>query len=116
MDMQRRPYLASKTPRGLLLCLALAFLAPACASVSLERSTQTSGTYESVGWSFTVFAIDMPSGALSIARENAADFHLANTTETSAKISPDLGWFNWVLDIISVRRAKVEGTWGFEDR
>lgn len=114
--MQRRPHRNSSAPRGLAICLALALLAPACASVSLERSTKTSGTYESVGWSFTLFSIDMPSGALSIARENAADFHLANTTETSAKVSPDLGWFNWVLDIISVRRAAVKGTWGFEDR
>lgn len=102
--------------QGLAICLTLSLLAPACASVSLERSTKTSGTYESVGWAFTLFTIDMPSGALDIARENAADFHLANTTETYAKVTPDLGWFNWVLDIISVRRAKVKGTWGFEDR
>ncbi|MDF1839055.1 MAG: hypothetical protein P1V35_14400 [Planctomycetota bacterium] len=113
--MQPRPNPVSRAPRGLAICLLLALLAPACASVSLERSTQTSGTYESEGWSFTLFAIDMPSGALSIARENAADFHLANTTETSAKVTPDLGWFNWVLDIISVRKATVKGTWGFAD-
>ncbi|MFT4648282.1 MAG: hypothetical protein ACI87O_000404 [Planctomycetota bacterium] len=114
--MQRRSSRTLNAPRGVAICLLLALMAPACASVSLKRSTQTSGTYESVGWSLTLFAIDMPSGALSIARENAADFHLANTTETSAKIFPDIGWFNWILDIASVRRAAVKGTWGFEDR
>ncbi len=112
--MQCRPIQTSTAPRYLTICLALALLAPACASVSLERSTQTSGTYKSTGWSVTLLTIDMPRGSLSIARENAADFHLANTTETDAKVFPDFGWFNWVLDIVSVRKATVQGTWGFD--
>lgn len=113
--MQPRSIRTTNTFRCLTICLALALLAPACASVSLDRSTQTSGTYKSTGWSFTLFTIDMPKGSLMIARENAADFHLANTTETHAKVTPDLGWFNWVLDIVSVRKATVKGTWGFEE-
>lgn len=86
----------------------------ACASVDFERTTETSGTYRSSAWSMTVFTIDMPAGALKIARENASDAGLAATTETEASVTPDWGWWNWVLDIISVRRANVSGTWGFD--
>ena len=28
-------------------------------------------------------------------------------------MTPDWGWWDWVLDIISVRWARVRGTWGF---
>ena len=110
--MQRRP----SALQCLALTACLCLLAQGCASVSLKRSTKTSGTYTSTGWAFTLFSIDMPSSAMKIARENAADFHLANTTETAASLTPDVGWWNWVFDIISIRRAKVQGTWGFEDK
>ncbi|MCA9002142.1 MAG: hypothetical protein KDB61_09475 [Planctomycetes bacterium] len=111
--MLRRSFRAQAAHLGLAVCFLLALWMPSCASVSLDRQTQTAGTYKSVGWSVTLFTIDMPSSALDIARENAADFHLANTTETYAKVTPDWGWFNWVLDIVSVRKATVKGTWGF---
>ncbi|MFT7679294.1 MAG: hypothetical protein ACI8QC_003295 [Planctomycetota bacterium] len=86
----------------------------ACASVDFERTTETSGTYRSTAWSMTVFTIDMPAGALKIARENASDAGLAATVETYADVTPDWGWWNWVLDMLSIRRAEVSGTWGFD--
>ncbi|MEZ6003407.1 MAG: hypothetical protein R3F17_06905 [Planctomycetota bacterium] len=103
------------TLRGLALATALTLLVPACASVSVKRSTKTSGTYVSTGWAVTIFSIDMPRSALKIARGNAADIHQANTTETHAHITPDWGWWNWIFDIVSVRKATVRGTWGFDD-
>jgi len=39
---------------------------------------------------------------------------LANTVVTGTVIAPHLGWFDWLLEIPSVRRARLVGTWGFE--
>lgn len=102
--------------RSTLTVACLVIFLSSCASVSLKRSTKTSGTYSSSGWAFTVLSIDMPRGALRIARENAADLHMANTVETYAKITPDLGWWNWLFDIVGVRKATTRGTWGYDDR
>ncbi len=102
--------------RSMALVACLCLLAPACASVSIDRSTKTSGTYRSTGWALTLLSIDMPQSALKIARENTADFRLANTIEQSARVSPDIGWLNWIFNIVGVRKATVKGTWGFEDR
>ena len=92
----------------LLLCLA------ACASVEFERTTETSGTFVSSGRSFTILSIDLPKEALQIARENAADVGLANMQVDTVVVSPDWGWWNWVLDVVSVRKATLRGTWGFD--
>ena len=97
---------------ALLLALPL-FLAPSCASVSFERDTETSGTFVSTGWAFTIFSIDLPKPALNIARENASDAKRANMVVEKAEVYPHLGWFDWVLDIVGVRRARISGTWGF---
>ncbi len=94
--------------------LLLLALLPACASVEFQRTTETSGTFVSRGTSFTILSIDLPKTALDIARENAADAGLANMDVDTVSITPDWGWWNWVLDIISVRKATVRGTWGFE--
>ena len=107
-----------QTSHGLLavrLVAVSALLALAsCASVEFERTTETSGTFKSVGWAFTIGTIDLPRSAMQIARENASDSNLANMRVVEARVTPDWGWWNWVLDIISVRRAKISGTWGFE--
>lgn len=103
-------------PTLLALLLVIGLWLPACASVSLKRSTKTSGTYVSTGWAVTLFSFDIPRGALKIARENAADFHLANTTETYARVTPDITWLNWLFEIVSVKKATVKGTWGFSNR
>lgn len=103
----------SRTPR-FTRALACALLALAsCASVSFERETQTSGRFRSTGFAFTILSIDLPKGALDIARENAADANLAHMVVQEVTVIPNLGWFDWLLDIVGVRWAKVEGTWGF---
>jgi hypothetical protein len=94
----------------------LLFLLTACASVDFERTTETSGTFVSVGQSITIFSIDVPKEALQIARENAVDSGLAHLQVDSVTLSPDWGWWNWVLDIVSVRKATLRGTWGFEGK
>lgn len=100
-----------------LLALALA-LVPGCASVRFERTSETSGTFRSTGLAFTLLSIDIPKSALNIARENAADANLPNMEVEEARVRPHLGWFDWLFDIIGVRRAHIRGTWGFdgEDR
>ncbi len=87
-----------------------------CSSLSFERTTETSGTFRSTGMAFTIFSIDLPKGAQLIARENASDANLANMEVTNTVVFPYLGPFDWILDIISLRWAKVEGTWGYAPR
>jgi len=84
-----------------------------CASVEFQRETQTSGTFESSGFAFTILSIDLPESAIDIARENASDARQPNTEITDASVWPYLGWFDWLLDIVGVRFATVSGTWGF---
>jgi len=101
-------------PRALLgVTLAAALGLGSCASIDIKRATQTSGTFESSGIAFTILSIDCPKPALNIARDNAADANLSNMQVTSVTIFPEWGWWDWVLDILSVRSATVRGTWGF---
>lgn len=94
--------------------LALALLACAsCASVEFRRDSTTSGTFVSTGWSFTILSYDIPKGALKIARENASDARQPNMIVEDAVVIPHLGRFDVLLDILSVRYARVSGTWGF---
>ena len=95
------------------LAAALALVAASCASVEFRRNSATSGTFESTGWSFTILSYDIPKSALKIARENASDARQPNMVVTEATVIPDLGPFDVLLDIISVRYARVAGTWGF---
>ena len=99
--------------KRLLFATLLLGVTASCASVSFERETLTSGTFESTGVAFTILSIDLPKSAIDIARENASDARQPNTQITDAKVIPYLGWFDWLLDIVGVRYAKVEGTWGF---
>ena len=93
--------------------LATLFLATACSSLKFTRTTETSGNFKATGWAFTIFTVDLPMGAMQIARQNASDAGLANMQITTSRVVPDWGWFNWVLDVISVRKAVLRGTWGF---
>lgn len=103
---------AARTPHwGAVLLLSLL---ASCGSLSIQRDTETSGTFEATGWNFTIFKIDIPQTALNIARENASDARLPNAQVTEMKVVPNLGWFDWVFDIIGIRYARVEGTWGFD--
>ncbi len=102
----------STPPLAVCLCFALGLAS--CANLSFERKTETSGTFTSTGWALTLFAVDIPKGALQIARENASDANLANTVVEEVTVVPYLGrWFDWLLDIVGIRYARVSGTWGF---
>ncbi len=103
-------------PRLRTTCPALlaAALLAGCSSIEFERDTMSSGTYRATGTSFTIFGVDLPRSALNKARENASDSGLHNMVVTRADVYPYWGMFDFLLEIISVRYAVVEGTWGFE--
>jgi hypothetical protein len=94
-----------------LVC-ALALLS-GCIHLDIQRETQTSGTFESTGWAFTFLSWDIPKAAHDIARENVSDARLPNVEITYSRVRPNWGWFDWIFDIIGVRYAKIQGTWGF---
>jgi hypothetical protein len=96
--------------------LASTVLFSACSSLSFERTSETSGTFRSTGLAFTIFSIDLPKGSQLIARENASDANLANMEVTETVTFPYLGPLDWILDIISFRWSKIEGTWGYAPR
>ena len=102
-----------KRPAAIAACSFLAVLG-SCASVQFDRTTETSGRFESTAWAFTIAKIDLPKMALQIAYENASDSNLANMKVEEVSVVPDWGWWNWVLDIISIRGARIRGTWGFD--
>ena len=45
-----------------------------------------------------------------VVRDNASDAGLVNMQVEHASVTPYFGWFDWVLDILSVRFATVRGT------
>jgi hypothetical protein len=102
-----------RSPRRIPLVLLFCVVS-SCASMKFEHTTATSGTFVSSGRAFTIFSIDLPRPALQIARENASDAGMAHMVVEEARVSPDWGWWNWVLDIVSVRKATIKGTWGFD--
>ena len=100
-----------------LLVPALLCAAPGCSSLKFERAANNNnaGTFVSTGVAFTLFSIDIPKSALNIARENASDANMPNMEVSEAVVTPYLWWFDWLLDIVGIRRARIEGTWGFQD-
>lgn len=103
---------AQIAPLRLALILGATLSVASCASLSVKRDTATSGTFNSSARSFTILSYAIPRQSIQIAHENIADAGLPNTHATSVSHT-DWGWFNWVLEIISVRSARVKGTWGF---
>ena len=85
-----------------------------CASVSFTRDTETSGEFHASGVSFTFLSYDFPKRAIDIARENASDSRLSNLRVERQRVFPYLGPLDWILDIFSVRYARIDGRWGFE--
>jgi hypothetical protein len=94
------------------LGLALFLLATSCASLNTQATSTTSGEFTSSAFSFTILSFDLPSPALQIARNNAADINQPNLLVQKETLFPYLGLLDWILDIISFRFAKVTGTWG----
>lgn len=113
---QRRPQSnRSQRPLATLSGLALCSLVlGGCASLEFTRDSPTSGEFRSTGFSFTILSWDLPKGARLIAQENASDANLPNTVVERDTVFPYLGPVDWLLDIIGVRYAVIEGTWGFE--
>jgi hypothetical protein len=100
------------TPRlGCLLGAAL--LGTGCASVEFTRETETSGRFTSSGTALTIVGYDFPGGAMQIALDNASDARQPNTEITQKRVFPYLGPLDWIFDILSVRHARISGTWGF---
>jgi hypothetical protein len=95
------------------IALSLLLLAAGCSSVEFQRTTESSGTFVASGTSFTIFGVDIPRSALNQARENASDAGLHNMEVTDSTLWPYLGWLDWIFEIISVRHATIEGTWGY---
>jgi len=104
---------SSARARRVVAGLALLLLVSACAGVSFQRTTETSGTFSSYGLALTILSSDFPKGALQIARENAADANLANMEVRESFVVPYLGPVDFLLDIVGIRYAHVSGTWGF---
>lgn len=106
---------APMEPRPLARGLAAAALALplwACGSIELRRDTLTSGRFESSGVALTVLSRDLPKPAVDIARENARDARLPNMQVEEVRVRPNLGGFDWLLDILGLRFARIRGTWG----
>ena len=110
MEGTRRARRATRNAAGAVIA---GLLLAACSSLEFRRSTETSGTFSSYGWAFTILSADIPKTAEQIARENASDANVANMLITDVYVSPWFGTFDWILDIISVRYCRIDGTWGF---
>jgi len=103
-------------PRLTTTCSSLlaAALLCGCSSIEFDRSSMSSGSFRATGTSFTIFGVDLPRSALNQARENASDSGLHNMVVQQADVYPYWGMFDFLLEVISVRYAVIEGTWGFE--
>lgn len=122
MDQLPRRSRSQRTQPPHVRCSASAFAALAlctwgltgCANLAFTRDTPTSGQFRSTGFAFTILSWDLPKGARLIAQENASDANLPNTVVERDTVFPYLGPVDWLFDIIGVRYAVIEGTWGFE--
>ncbi len=108
--MRPRPPALLRVLGALLLATALG----SCASLDLDRSGPDGGTFRSTAWSFTFLSYDFPAPAISTARANAADSGLPDLVLRDETVIPYLGRLDWLLDIVSLRYARVSGTWGEE--
>jgi len=109
--------LRTRSPRPLsrwTLVLLLA-LAPGCASLKFERTNPQGGTFRSSAWALTFLGQDYPNDALLIARGNAADAERPNMIVKRELMVPKLPRFDWIFDLLMIRYARIEGTWGEAD-
>ena len=111
MNRRKASKLIVRSARAALLA-ALGAGATSCTSVQFTRDTDTSGKFVSKGFAVTIAWIDIPRPAVDIARDLATDVHFTNTQVQEVRVTPDLGWWDWLLDIVGVRCATVTGTWG----
>jgi hypothetical protein len=102
-----------RAARSATLLSGLALALTACAGLSMERDTATSGTFRSSALTFTVLSLDMPGETIAIAQGNVADSGQPNLVIEGKLFFPYLGPLDWLLDIVSLRYARISGTWGF---
>ena len=69
-------------------------------------------SFSSSAVAFTFLGKDYPAEALRLARANAADSTLPDMIVRKEWVFPYLWRLDFLLDIISVRYARVTGTWG----
>lgn len=101
----------------LLLALAICSFGTSCrnmwGSLEIRRDTLTSGTFKSTGWNLHLLNWDLPRTAMESARDNIADARLDNVDVQEMVLTPQLGPLDWLLEIIGMRFARIEGTWGW---
>jgi hypothetical protein len=86
--------------------------ATSCASLDVEPNDRDTGNFRSSAVTFTFLGRDFPQTALLLARANAADSQLPKLVVTEERVFPYLWRFDFLLDLISVRWARVSGTYG----
>jgi hypothetical protein len=95
--------------------LPLAFgllLLSSCSSLEFKRTGPDHGTFSSSATTFTLLSFDLPGPARDLAMGNVADSARPNLLIESDVVTPYLGWFDWILDFVGVRHARITGTWG----
>ncbi|MFT7668846.1 MAG: hypothetical protein ACI8X5_001546 [Planctomycetota bacterium] len=101
--------------RQTIACLLLAASFTSCASIVFVRDTESSGTFRATGTGFTLFGVDIPRSAMTQARENASDANMHNMIVTQVDRWPYWGPLDFLLEIMSIRYAVIEGTWGYKE-
>lgn len=99
-----------RTARAAALFAAL--LAGSCASVEFRPIDAERGTFRSSATSFTFLGYDYPQSAILVARANASDSQLPNLVVTEEFVFPYFWKLDWLLDFVSIRWARVRGTYG----
>lgn len=96
-----------------ILAATGATLLVACTSVEFRRGDQETGTFTSSAWSITILSYDLPQHALETARANASDSQMPNLIVERELVVPYFGPLDFLLDIIGIRFARVQGSFGF---
>jgi hypothetical protein len=92
--------------------LPIVLASSACASMSFSPTDSAQGTFRSSAIAFTFLGRDYPQSAILVARANAADAQLPGLVVTEERIFPYFWKLDFLLDIVSIRWARVRGTYG----
>jgi hypothetical protein len=98
-----------------IAALLLTSVTASCASLDVEPADRATGTFRSSAVSFTFLGRDFPQSALLLARANASDSQLPKLVVTEERVFPYFWRLDFLLDLISVRWARVTGTYGPAD-
>ncbi|NOT31433.1 MAG: hypothetical protein HOP15_13380 [Planctomycetes bacterium] len=98
-----------------IAALLSALTGSSCAGIEVAPVDATTGTFHSSATAFTFLGLDFPQSAMLLARANAADSQLPNLIVTRERVFPYFWRLDFLLDVISVRWASVQGTYGPAD-